>query len=78
MEASVLMQKMRWRLWFAFRDSKYPEFSTVITSKKRGTQVNPNYDKINEFCLEKWGKKIGDMTQEELAKYINLVKKWKD
>lgn len=68
------LRRMRWRLWFAFRDSKYTQFRQ---SDGRG-KLNPNYQTIKEYCLKHWGKEIKDMTEKELADRIAIVLKWKD
>ncbi len=68
------MRRMRWRLWFAFRDSKYTRFRQ---SDGRGG-LNPNYQTIKEYCLKYWGKEIKDMTENELTNRIAIVNKWKD
>jgi hypothetical protein len=65
------MRRMRWRLWFVFAESKYENFRYNDDPKK------PHYKNINNYCKEHWGKEIGEMTKDELAKHIALVKKWK-
>lgn len=67
------MKRMRWRLWFAFRDSKYAQFKNVY----RGN-VYPHYNNIKEYCLKHWGKEIKDMGEHELSNRISIVLKWKD
>jgi hypothetical protein len=67
------LRRMRWRLWFAFRDSKYMQFRIIVNGK-----LNPNYMKINEYCLRHWGKEIKDMGPKELNRRIALVLKWKE
>ena len=65
------MIRMRWRLWFLFAESKYTEFCY------KGNKKNPHYENIKKYCRERWGKEIKDMTDDELSKYIAIVKKWK-
>ena len=65
------MKRMRWRLWFAFAESKYNHFC------KDGDKKKPHYQNIDAYCSEHWGKTIGNMTKEELAKHISQVTKWK-
>ena len=67
------MRRMRWRLWFAFRDSKYTQFRKAI-----GGKLYPNYETIKAYCLKHWGKEIKDMGENELNRRIALVIKWKD
>ena len=67
------MRRMRWRLWFAFRDSKYDQFKYMHKGN-----VYPNYAKIKEYCLRHWGKEIKDMGYNELSNKISIVLKWKD
>lgn len=67
------MTRMRWRLWFAFRDSKYEHFRYI--SKGR---AYPNYATIKEYCLRHWSKEIKDMSYNELSNKISIVLKWKD
>lgn len=66
------IRRMRWRLWFAFRDSKYERFRKEVRD-----EIHPNYDNIKQFCLEHWKVEIKDMTESELKKYIAIVAKWK-
>ena len=65
------MIRMRWRLWFAFAESKYEEF------RYRGNPKKPYFKNIKEYCLNHWGKEIANMTKEELSEYIAIVTKWK-
>ncbi|MDD3079119.1 MAG: hypothetical protein PHH37_08445 [Paludibacter sp.] len=65
------MQRMRWKLWFSFAESKYVEFRKENNTKK------PNYHIINNYCKEHWGKEIGEMSKSELQEKIAIVKKWK-
>ncbi len=65
------MRRMRWRLWFAFAESKYEHF------RQDGNKKKPNYQNINKYCKEHWGKEVGEMTKDELAKHISQVSKWK-
>lgn len=66
------LTRMRWRLWFAFADSKYDSF------KYKGRKGKPNYAVIKKYCIEHWGKEPADMTLEELRKSIAIVNKWKN
>lgn len=66
------IRRMRWRLWFAFRDSKYESFR-----KKVKGEVQPDYETIKQYCLDHWKTEIKDMTESELTKYIAIVRKWK-
>lgn len=65
------MRRLRWRLWFVFAESKYEQF------RYKGNKKKPHYKNINKYCLEHWGKEIGDMTKEELSEKIAIVSKWK-
>ena len=65
------MIRMRWRLWFVFAESKYEQY------RYKGNKKKPHYKNINAYCLKHWGKEIGEMTKDELAKHIAQVKKWK-
>lgn len=65
------MIRMRWRLWFAFSESRYEQF------RYKETYGKPNYATIKEYCIEHWGKEPADMTLTELRKYISIVTKWK-
>ena len=67
------MTRMRWRLWFAFRDSKYTQFRNIYRGKSY-----PHYENIKVYCLKHWGKEIKDMGENELANRISIVSKWKD
>lgn len=67
---NVEMNRMRWRLWFSFAESKYKQFAYKGSNK-------PHYANINAFCMKHWGKTIAEMTKDELGKYISLVRKWK-
>ena len=64
------LRRLRWRLWFAFAESKYEHFR-VKDSK------HPNYNIINDYCEKHWGVKIGDMTKSKLQEKIAIVQKWK-
>ena len=66
------LRRMRWRLWFAFRDSKYPEYRNETTNG-----IYPNYKAIDEYCLKHWGTRIGMMTEYELSQKIAVVMRWK-
>lgn len=66
------LRRMRWRLWFAFRDSQYTQFRFV----RRDGKIEPMYENIKAYCRERWGKEIKDMDEKELAKYIAIVLKW--
>ncbi|NDW10474.1 hypothetical protein [Dysgonomonas sp. 520] len=65
------MRRMHWRLWFAFRDSKYTFF-------RANNRYGVNFKKVTEYCLKHWGKEIKDMTEAELSQRISIVSKWKD
>lgn len=66
------MRRLRWRLWFAFAESKYDEFCY------KGNKKKPHWNNIKKYCLEHWNKEIGQMTKEELSEKIAIVKKWKN
>jgi hypothetical protein len=66
------LRRMRWRLWFAFRDSQYTQFRFV----RRDGRIEPMYENIKAYCREHWSKEIKDMDEKELAKYIAIVLKW--
>ncbi len=65
------MVRLRWRLWFAFTESKYVAF------RYKGRKGKPDFARIKQYCLEHWGKEPADMTLDELRKYIAIVAKWK-
>ena len=66
------LTRMRWRLWFAFTDSKYAHF------RYKGRSGKPDYAAIKKYCRDHWGKEPADMSLEELRKYIAIVNKWND
>lgn len=66
------LRRMRWRLWFAFRDSGYKQFCYV----RKDGKVEPLYEGIKEYCREHWGKEIGTMNERELSRYIAVVNRW--
>lgn len=65
------MRRLRWRLWFAFAESKYNHFCY------KGNKKSPHYKNIDDYCREHWNKTIGTMTKEELSEKIAIVSKWK-
>lgn len=67
------LRRMRWRLWFAFAESKYDSFGRV----DRLGRLQPDFAKITKYTMKYWGKHIKDMTEEELASRIAIVQKWK-
>lgn len=67
------MRRLRWRLWFAFRDSKYEAFKGDVG---RDGKRMPNYKLIDSYCNEQWKTTIAEMSEKELTKYISIVKKW--
>lgn len=67
-----ILNSMRSKLFYAFRDSGYSDFTY-----ENSNGIFPHYENIKAFCLDKWGKEPKDMTKTELGKYINLVLKWK-
>ena len=66
------MVRMRWRLWYVFAESKYPEFRYHDNKKQ------PDFNNIRAYCLKHWGVEIGNMTKEELQEKIAIVNKWKE
>lgn len=68
---SEALIRMRWRLWFAFAESKYEGF------RYDGNKKKPHYGNIDAYCVKHWGKRIGEMAKSELAKHISQVNKWK-
>lgn len=66
------MTRMRWRLWYAFAESKYPEFRYHDNKKQ------PDFNNIRAYCLKHWGIEIGNMTKEQLQEKIAIVNKWKE
>ena len=75
-KADELLQKamirMRWRLWYAFAESKYPEFRYHDNKKL------PDFINIKAYCLKHWGVEIEHMTKDELQEKIAIVSKWKE
>jgi hypothetical protein len=67
------MRRLRWRLWFAFSESKYEQFHTTDS---RGN-VLPNFKEITKYCIKHWQIEIKDMTERELSERIAIVRKWK-
>ncbi len=67
------MRRMRWRLWFAFAESKYESFGRV----DRYGRLQPDFASITEYCKKYWGKEIKDMDARELSERIAIVQKWK-
>ncbi|WP_315302510.1 hypothetical protein [Tannerella forsythia] len=67
------LRRMRWRLWFAFAESKYDTFGHV----DRLGRLQPDFEKITKYTMKYWGKHIKDMSEEELASRIAIVQKWK-
>lgn len=67
------LERLRWRLWFVFSESKYEQFRY----KNRNGKVQPNFTVITEYCKTHWNKTIADMSERELEKYIAIVKHWK-
>lgn len=65
------LTRMRWRLWYAFAESKYEEFCY------QGNKKKPYWKNIAAYCLKHWGKQIGEMTKDELQEKIAIVGKWK-
>jgi hypothetical protein len=66
------MNRMRWRLRYAFAESKYHEFR-YHENKKLPDLIN-----INAYCLKHWGVQIDNMTKEELQEKIAIVTKWRE
>ncbi|HEY5508421.1 MAG TPA: hypothetical protein VIK29_07115 [Paludibacter sp.] len=66
------MVRMRWRLWYAFAESKYPEFRYHDNKKQ------PDFNNIRAYCLKHWGVEIGNMTKVQLQEKIAIVTKWKN
>lgn len=65
------MRRLRWRLWFAFAESKYTHFCY------KGNKKRPHYKNIDDYCQEQWGKTISVMSKTELSEKIAIVTKWK-
>ena len=68
-----IMCSLRHKLFWTFRDSGYPQYEDTTTFYKGKT--NPHYQNINDYCKSHWGKQVGEMTKQELEKYINIVKR---
>ena len=64
-----MMESMRWKLKFCFRDSKYEKYKNPDSSK-------PNIEEIDKYTLKHWGKTVNEMDKRELGKYISIVKNW--
>ena len=54
-----IMRRMRWRLWFAFAESKYAEFCGSIG---RNGKRMPNYNAIDAYCEKHWSVRIYQMS----------------
>ncbi len=66
-----ILRRLQWKLRYAFADSKYDNYCVGGNKKK------PNMLEIDSFCLKQWKKRVNEMSEDEMEKYISIVKHWK-
>ncbi len=71
-ERNVFIERLQWGLRMSFANTKYENFSYMSPKGKR-----PHFAEIDTYCLKQWKKRVTEMTEKELERYIAIVKKWK-
>ena len=65
------LNRLKWRLYFVFAESKYEAYRVDNNTKK------PNIQNIHTYCQKHWNKTPETMSARELENYIAIISKWK-